>query len=218
MVAQYSSDFLECIATGMSKFVPQPIPELSSRKPTIEALVQLGMVETLFVKLRPGKGRALRHALRRLHSAGSSYTEMRASLIKYGHNFKGDSPNFVAYFSALDAAENCIVHFHVALESIKYLWAPEEGILGNVPEKVDSIANSFKHSGGQAKSQAQSGRSSLFPVFFVDVGISNGREYLSFNELHSAHETVTDFVSGVADGLAKANPLDPIMTFKYKDP
>jgi hypothetical protein len=219
MAMQYSKGLLECIADGMSSFSPVMLPELRERRPLIEALIKVGVVEALYVKLRPQSARGLRQALRRLDAARRSYSEMRGALNEYRKNFTPDAPNFGSYFVALDAAENCFIQIHISLDSIKNgLSDPIKDDSSSVLKRISSIAASIRHSGAQSNAEAQRMSLSRLPVYFVSDGVSNRRDEVSFIEVHKSLELLCDWTEDFASQIASINPLDPIMSFRHGRP
>ena len=210
---QYSRDALNDIADGIASFEHTEIIGIPENSDTYALMLKLGMLETLYVKLKPLHGRALRQLLRHLSAAQRQHEVMRSELELFFADHKWDSPRFVPYFSGLDAAEMCILQMHTAWDSFKEVFVIESGEIKGISDKLNDIANEIKHLSGRSK--ANTGKLiPKLPAFFVTGGVSNGKTVLTFREIREVFDFMSINTRETVENLARINPLDSIMAFR----
>lgn len=212
-LAQYSAGYLEAIATGLSRFAPCSLPELDKSVPSIQLVLKLGMLEGLFVKLKPVPSATLRQLARRSHGAQQAYIEMRIALDAYFLDFVADSPRFGQYFRALDLAEYLLINLHIAFDSIKAMpdlipYNDDDGFVC----RVNDLSNELKHLGGRRKGSGSS-KSANLPIYFLNSGITNGTSAITFVELAENLKSLSDATIELVDCFSEMNPLHSILRF-----
>lgn len=211
---QFSSSYLEAIATGLGQFEPCYLPALEMAVPSIEQILKLGMIECLVAKLKPVPSATLRQLARRSDGAQQAYIEMRLALETYFLDFVPESPRFEHYFRALNLAESVVLNLHIAFESIRSIpdlmpYTDDDLFTG----KVDDLANELKHLGGRRKG-AGSSKSANLPIYFFNSGITNGKSSLSFSELAENLQALSGASNRLIDHFSEMNPLHPILRFR----
>ena len=210
---QYSADFLEAIATGLSRFAPCSLPLAEQTVPSIQLVLKLGLLEGLVVKLKPVPSAALRQLARRSHGAQEAYVEMRVALDAYFMDFVADSPRFGQYFCALDFAESLLINLHIAFDSVKAMpdllpYNDDDTFIW----RVNDLSNELKHLGGRRKGSGSS-KSANLPIYFFNFGITNGTTAITFVEIAENLKNLLDATSELVDSFSEMNPLHPILGF-----
>ena len=213
-MVRYSKGYLEAIATGLSVFGPSDLPELPQTVPSIQSILKLGMLEGLFIKLKPLPSSAMRQLARRSYSAQQAYSDLRQTLEKYFENFCSESPKFGIYFRALNHAEALVLHLHIAHDSLKSIsnLMPITDDDKFFP-KINDLANEIKHLGGRRKAICANPSANL-PMYFLDKGITNGKSYLSFSEICENLNFLSVATNELIDHFSEMNPLHKVLHFK----
>ena len=85
---------------------------------------------------------------------------------------------------ALDAFEGCVLQLDFCAENLRHVLVDDskEELLKST-RAVSQLSKAIRHSGGKAKSQEQSRRKKLLPVYFVNHGLTDGEGQVTFSEL-----------------------------------
>ena len=219
VVIQYSRETLNNIADGLAEFTKAEIVSINDRSDFVYDLIELGVIETLWAKLKPAYGRSYRQILRHLSASQRAHTLMSIQLAEFFQDHDLSSPKFLQYFDALASLENFVLHVHVAHDSFKehltYVdlqpeWRLELDRLSNLFSK---FSNGIKHSSGKSKSQAAR-HLPRHSLFFVNEGVSDGTNVLTFTQMANFFGFMAEVSDELVDQILRLNPLKPVMVRK----
>ena len=193
-MVQYGEDFVNLFAPNLWELSIDEIPKIDESFPEAHlAMWNVAARELFNGEWKPLVALAVRQFMRRSILAVSLYEDGRKKLEEFSFNHRRDRPNLKAYFGALDAFEGCILQLDFCVENLRHVLESEDAknLLGST-RSLSELCKSIRHSGARAKGSEQSKSRKLFPVFFENCGVTNGKEGVTFGELR---DLANDFAS-----------------------
>ena len=189
-MVQYGEDFVNLFAPDLWELSINDIPKIDESFPEAHlAMWNVAARELFNGAWKPLAALAVRQFMRRSIRAVNLYEDGRKNLEAFSFDQRRDRPNLKAYFGALDSFEDCILQLEFCVENLKHFLPSEAKNLLSATRSLSKLCTSIRHSGGQAKSREQSKERKLFPVYFENRGVTNGKESVTFRELRDyAHD------------------------------